>query len=97
MEVHPRKVVVVVSGLLFGVWGFRIQSGFSCAVLVMTRFLLNVICSGRKIVRDNICPCCCREMESGLHPLWNCPIVQDVWGGGSVIFQKSAFLGDTFM
>jgi len=33
----------------------------------------------RKIVRDNICPCYCREMESGLHPLWNCPTVQDVW------------------
>jgi hypothetical protein len=48
-------------------------------------------------VRGKICPCCCREMESRLHPLWNCPTIQDVWGGGSVIFQKSAFLGDTLM
>jgi hypothetical protein len=51
----------------------------------------------RNIVKDNICPCCCREMESGLHALWTCPAAQDVWGGGSRIFQKCAFLGDTFM
>jgi hypothetical protein len=51
----------------------------------------------RNIVKDNNCPCCLRERESGLHALWTCPAAQDVWGGGLVIFQKCAFLGDTFM
>jgi len=41
----------------------------------------------RNIVKDNNCPCCFREMETGLHALWTCPAAQDVWGGGSVIFQ----------
>jgi len=51
----------------------------------------------RNIVKDNKCPCCFREMELGLHALWTCLVAQDVWGGGSVIFPKCAFLGDTFM
>jgi len=29
--------------------------------------------------------------------LWSCPAAQDVWGGGSMIFQKCAFNGETIM
>jgi hypothetical protein len=51
----------------------------------------------RKIVENEYCPCCCRESESGLHALWNCPTAQDLWGGGFLIFQKIAFVGESFM
>jgi hypothetical protein len=48
-------------------------------------------------VEDNICPCCRREVETTLHVIWNCPATQDVWGGGSILFQKSSFMGENFM
>ncbi len=48
-------------------------------------------------MEDNICPCCRREVETTLHVIWNCPAAQDVWGGGSILFQKSYFMGDNFM
>jgi hypothetical protein len=51
----------------------------------------------RKIVENEYCPCCCRESESGLHALWNYPTAQDLWGGGFLIFQKIAFVGESFM
>jgi hypothetical protein len=38
-----------------------------------------------------------RDVESGLHVIWSCPAAQDVWGGGSVLFQKCAFMGDSFL
>jgi hypothetical protein len=50
----------------------------------------------RKIVENEFCPCCCRDTKSGIHALWNCPTVQDVWGGGTLIFQKTIFCGRVF-
>lgn len=50
----------------------------------------------RKIVDDNKCPCCTREAESVIHALWTCPAVQDVWGGGSIVFQKYSSDGVCF-
>lgn len=44
-----------------------------------------------------MCPCCCREQETVVHVLWSCPAAQDVWGIGSMIFQKCAFNGDMIM
>ncbi|XP_062147743.1 uncharacterized protein LOC133856702 [Alnus glutinosa] len=49
----------------------------------------------RKIVENESCPCCCRDAD--IHALWNCPAAQDVWGGGTLIFQKTVFVGETFM
>jgi hypothetical protein len=49
----------------------------------------------RKMVEDSSCPCCCREEETVVHVLWSCPAAQDVWGGGTLIFQKCAFNGET--
>jgi hypothetical protein len=40
--------------------------------------------------------CYIRESESSLHAIWRCPVAQDVWGRGPVLFQKCAFMGDIF-
>jgi len=34
----------------------------------------------RKVVENNLCPCCKREAETAIHSLWSCPAAQDVWG-----------------
>jgi hypothetical protein len=65
----------------------------ACNDLLPTRSNL----ARRKIVEDNVCPCYLRDVESGLHAIWSCPAAQDVWGGGSVLFQKCAFMGDSFL
>jgi ribonuclease HI len=51
----------------------------------------------RKMVEESMCPCCYREEETVVHVLWSCPAAQDVWGSGSMIFQKCAFNGDRIM
>jgi ribonuclease HI len=50
----------------------------------------------RKIITDAKCLVCEREVESTAHILWHCLSTQDVWGGASIIFQKSQFQEDDF-
>lgn len=50
----------------------------------------------RRVVADNKCPCCEKEDESIFHALWRCPAAQDVWGGGSVVFQKCVSAKESF-
>jgi hypothetical protein len=80
-------------------WSLGVSNSVKIFLWRACNDLLPIKCNLFKmnIVKDNICPCCCREIELGLHALWTCLAVQDVWGGGSMIFQKCAFLGDTFM
>lgn len=42
----------------------------------------------RGVVQDIRCPLCGLEEENVAHVLWNCPAASDVWGCGSVKFQK---------
>jgi hypothetical protein len=47
------------------------------------------------VLKDDLCPCCKFQEESIIHALWSCPSAQDVWGSGSLVFQKcpSSFPG----
>jgi hypothetical protein len=45
----------------------------------------------RKILLDPLCPLCEQEVETTFHILWQCISARDVWGFGSVIFQKSCY------
>jgi hypothetical protein len=49
----------------------------------------------KRVVEDDLCPCCKIQEESIIHTLWNCSSSQDVWGCASIIFQKcpSMFTG----
>jgi hypothetical protein len=42
----------------------------------------------RRVVEDKSCHCCKREDETIIHAIWTCQGAQDVWGCGSVQFQK---------
>jgi hypothetical protein len=44
--------------------------------------------SKRRVVEDNMCPCCKREPETVMHVIWSCPASLDVWGGGNSSFHK---------
>jgi len=50
----------------------------------------------KRVVDSKTCPCCLIEDEDVLHDLWSCPAVQDIWGCGPRIFQKSSFMGTSF-
>jgi hypothetical protein len=47
------------------------------------------------VLKDDLCPYCKFQEESIIHALWSCPSAQDVWGSGSMVFQKcpSSFPG----
>jgi hypothetical protein len=49
----------------------------------------------KRVVEDDLCPCCKIQEESIIHALWSCPSTQDVWGCGPITFQKcpSMFTG----
>lgn len=51
----------------------------------------------RKIIKDPACPICDFMVETGFHILWQCPATLDVWGMGLVKFQKSFFVGPSFL
>jgi hypothetical protein len=52
----------------------------------------------RKIIMDPLCPLCGIEVEFGFHILCQCPSAMDVWSSmGNIKFQKSNFLGPSFM
>ena len=40
----------------------------------------------RKVLNDDICSVCTREMESTIHAFWDCAAVQDIWAK----FSKAA-------
>ena len=42
----------------------------------------------RKIIEDNLCQCCGRELETEAHVLWECGAAQDVWAGCVPRLQK---------
>jgi hypothetical protein len=51
----------------------------------------------RKILSDPLCPLCKQEVETTFHILWQCISARDVWGSGSVIFQKSCYSKPDFL
>jgi hypothetical protein len=51
----------------------------------------------KRMVEESMCHSCCREEETVVHVIWSCSAAQDVWGSGSMIFQKCAFNGDKIM
>jgi hypothetical protein len=89
--------VVKESGPFCGVWGFQTQSRFSCSVHVMTYSLRNVICLSVKSWKATFAPAVVEIWKLDSNALWRCPTAQDVWEGRSVIVQKCAFMGDSFM
>jgi len=56
----------------------------ACQNLLPTKQNLKKKC----VLNDDLCPCCKFQEESTLHALWSCPGAQDVWGSGSLAFQK---------
>ena len=54
------------------VFGWR-----ACNDILPTRVNL----SRRRIIIDEKCPICIRELESTIHDIWECAAVQDIWAG----------------
>jgi len=69
------------------IWGWKFKKEVKMVLLLMGMDR-KILCR-HKVVEDNLCPCCTREAESVLHALWSCLAAQDVWGGGTIVFQKS--------
>ena len=61
------------------VFGWR-----ACCNILPTRVNL----SKKRIIEDNRCEACKIEPETGVHALWNCGVVQDIWAGCSTHLQK---------
>ncbi|XP_059451001.1 uncharacterized protein LOC132181785 [Corylus avellana] len=51
----------------------------------------------RKVIDDPRCPICESKEESTFHILWQCQSAKDVWGVGNLKFQKSVFVGPSFI
>ena len=51
----------------------------------------------RKIITDDKCHICTREVESVTHALWGCAAVQDVWSGSIPKLQKGVSAFSDFM
>ena len=51
----------------------------------------------RKIITDDKCHICTREVESVTHALWGCAAVQDVWAGSISKLQKGVSAFSDFM
>ena len=51
----------------------------------------------RKIINDDKCHICSREVESITHALWGCAAVQDVWAGSILKLQKGVSAFSDFM
>ncbi|XP_059436284.1 uncharacterized protein LOC132169234 [Corylus avellana] len=51
----------------------------------------------RKIVKEDGCIFCCRDTESVVHILWECPSATDVWSVSCRSLQKSHDYFDSFM
>ena len=45
----------------------------------------------RKIISDPTCLLCEQEAETTFHILWQCISAKDIWGSGSIVFQKSCY------
>jgi hypothetical protein len=45
----------------------------------------------KHVVKDDLCPYCKIQEESILHALWSCFSARDVWGSGSMVFQKCPY------
>ena len=75
------------------IWNLEVPNSVKMFMWRACNDLLPTKCNlvKRKMVEDCICPCCYREEETVVHVLWSCPAAQDVWGSGSMIFQKCAF------
>ena len=56
----------------------------ACQNILPTRFHLRQ----RKIIEEDSCILCSRELETGVHGLWNCVVAKDVWAGSLVRLQK---------
>ena len=56
----------------------------ACLEILPTRVNL----ARRRIIPDNMCHCCKRFPETGVHVLWECYAAQDVWAGSLVRIQK---------
>jgi hypothetical protein len=62
------------------IWNLKVQNPLkiflwrACHNLLPTKVNLCI----RKVVEDNLCPCCTRKVESVIHALWCCLAAQDV-------------------
>jgi hypothetical protein len=50
----------------------------------------------RKVIEEDICPCCNLENETLFHAIWLCLVAQDVWGDSKSCFQKCSMLCISF-
>ena len=63
------------------VFGWR-----ACADILPTR--VNLV--RRRVLTDDKCPICLRELENIIHVLWECAVVQDIWAGSCQKLQKKS-------
>ena len=42
----------------------------------------------RRVLTDDKCPICLRESENTIHAIWECAVVQDIWGRSCQKLQK---------
>jgi hypothetical protein len=50
----------------------------------------------RKVIEEDICPCCNLEKETLFHAIWLCLAAQDVWGDSKSYFQKCNMICNSF-
>jgi len=81
------------------IWALEVPNSVKMFMWRACNDLLPTKCNllKRKMMDESVCPYCCREEETVVHVLWSCPAAQDVWGSGSMIFQKFSFNGETIM
>jgi ribonuclease HI len=80
-------------------WGLKLPNS---AKMFLWRACKNILhtkdnLKKRKVVADDTCIICCREVESVHHILWDCPSSQDVWCSVGGRLQKRGTGGESFM
>ena len=48
--------------------------------------------SKRRIIIDEKCSICTRELESTIHAIWECAAVQDIWVGSIRTLQNRSLI-----
>ncbi|KAL0010887.1 hypothetical protein SO802_005995 [Lithocarpus litseifolius] len=70
------------------VFGWR-----ACTEILPTR--ANLV--RRRVIPDDKCPICLRELETTIHAIWECAAVQDIWAGSCRKLQKRSLIPTDMM
>ncbi|KAK9993430.1 hypothetical protein SO802_023133 [Lithocarpus litseifolius] len=80
-------------------WSFKIPNKVKvfgwrvCTEILPTR--ANLV--RRRVIPDDKCPICLRELETTIHAIWECAAVQDIWAGSCRKLQKRSLIPTDMM